>query len=269
MRPILTIRSRLLGCIGLALAVFAAACSSGGSSQNQRPVEQSVANDPDPRAQAKAHTELAGAYFGLGNVAVALDEVRIAIASDPTYAPAHNVQGLVHMELRENPQAQASFQRALSLAPDDPDVNHNYGWFLCQTGRTEQGLTYFNNAIKNPLYRSPSKSNAQAGMCMLNAKNETEAIRYFDRALKIEPDYTPVMLPYATLLYSRGEFDASRRFVQRYNELRDPSAESLWLALRIERRRGDQAGVASLGAQLRRRYPASREAQALAQERFE
>ena len=117
-----------------------------------------------PRNRARMHTELAAAYFERGNMGVALEELRIALAADPNYAPAYNVLGLVHMDLNENPQAQQSFERALRIAPNDPDINHNYGWFLCQTGREEQSMRYFLAALKNPLYTTPQKSYALAGV---------------------------------------------------------------------------------------------------------
>ena len=66
---------------------------------------------------------------------VALEELRIATAADPSYAPAHSLLGLVYMELREESLAEQSFERALRLAPNDGDINHNYGLFLCQTKR--------------------------------------------------------------------------------------------------------------------------------------
>jgi type IV pilus assembly protein PilF len=94
----------------------------------------------EPRNRAKLHTELAALYFSRRNMAVALEELRIALASDPTYAPTHGMFGLVYMELRENRLAEQSFQNGLRLSPQDPDLNHNYAWFLCQTGREADSI---------------------------------------------------------------------------------------------------------------------------------
>ena len=73
----------------------------------------------DARARATAHTELASAYFERGNLAVALDEARTAAQADPSYAPAQNVLGLIYMELKEPAQAQAGFEQALRVDPQD------------------------------------------------------------------------------------------------------------------------------------------------------
>jgi len=222
-----------------------------------------------PRERARIHTELASAYFERGNMGVALEELRIAMSADPNYGPAYNVLGLVHMDLKEQDQAQANFERALRINPNDPDANHNYGWFLCRTKREEQGISYFLRAVRNPLYANPQKSYSLAGVCALQKNNERDAVDYFDRALKLDPDNLSSLMNLAQLRYKHGNLDAARSLVAHFNKLVEPSAESLWLALRIERKLGDSASEMSFATQLRRRFPGSRETQALARGNFE
>jgi type IV pilus assembly protein PilF len=167
------------------------------------------------------------------------------------------------MELRDEAGADASFQRGLKLAPQDPDLNHNYGWFLCQTGREQQSIQWFMNAIKNPLYPTPSKSYAAAGRC-LQKRNPAESAQYLERALRLDPNTVQAMMPYAEYLYRRGQLVQAKELVGRYNKiLPEPTPESLWLALRIERKLGDRAAETSLATQLRRRYANSSEYQSL------
>lgn len=216
-----------------------------------------------PRERARIHTELAVAYFERGNMGVALEELRIALAADSGYAPAYNVLGLVHMDLKELGLAQNNFDRALSISPNDPDLNHNYGWFLCQTGREEQSLRHFLVAIKNPLYATPQKSYAVAGACALRKNMDRDAIDYFERALRLDPVYPPALVNLAQLRYRRNELLQARELIGRYNKLLDATSESLWLALRIERRLGDRAAENSYAQQLRRQFAGSREYQNL------
>ena len=250
-------------------ALLAAGCASQPESQTQRiqptdPGYGPVLGDvKDARTRAKAHTDLASAYFELGNLGVALEEARIALAADPNYPPAYNVQGLVSMELKDEAGADASFQRGLKLAPQDPDLNHNYGWFLCQTGREQQSIQWFMNAIKNPLYPTPSRSYAAAGRC-LQKRNPAESAQLLERALRLDPNTAQAMMPYAEYLYRRGQLVQAKELVGRYNKLLpEPTPESLWLALRIERKLGDRLAEASLATQLRRRYSNSSEYQSL------
>lgn len=223
----------------------------------------------DAKTRAKAHTELASAYYGIGNMGVALQEARTAVSADPGYAPAYNIQALVSMDLKDNAAAEASFQRGLKLAPNDPDLNHNYGWFLCQTGRVQQAMPYFRNALGNPLYTSPSRTYAAAGRCLLEIKDVKQAADYFERALRLDPNNANAMLPFADALYKRGQFEEARELVERYNRSVPPSAEALWLAVRIERKLGNRVAENSYAAQLRLRFPKSTEYQAFQRGEFD
>jgi type IV pilus assembly protein PilF len=222
-----------------------------------------VGETGDPRNRARVHTELASVHYARGNMAVALEELRIATAADANYAQAHNMFGLVYTSLRENGLAQQSFERALRIAPTDPEINHNFGWFLCDTGRPAESIKYFQQAVRNPLYATPWHSYSTAGICSLRMKNEKEAEDYFQRALQLEPDDPASLLQLGHIRYRQGSLEEARRLVWRYNKLVDPTPESLWLALRVERKLGERVAESSYAAQLRRRFPASREYQQL------
>ena len=254
-----------------ALLVLAAACAG------KKQADTSSSADPgaiigdvgEPRARARSHTDLAAAYYQRGNLGVALEELRIATAADPSYAPAHSLLGLVHMELREESLAGQSFERALSLAPADGDINHNYGLFLCQTKREPDSIKYFMQAIKNPLYSTPARSYSAAGVCTLRTGQPKEAEEYFVRALRLQPDDPQALLNLGQIRYKQGRMDEARRLVAQYNKLDAGDAESLWLALRIERKSGQRVAEQSFANQLRRRFPGSAEYQALQRGNFD
>jgi type IV pilus assembly protein PilF len=215
------------------------------------------------RNRARLHTELAAAYYERGSMGVALEELRSATAADDSYAPAYGLFGLVYTQLGEKPLAQDNFERALRLAPNDPDINHNFGWFLCQNGREDDSIRYFMRAVRNPLYNAPWRSYSAAGVCSLRVNKTKEAEDYFQRALKLDPDQPSALLNLGEIRYRQGNIDEARRLVGRYNKLAAPNAESLWLALRIERRLGQRISEQSYADQLRRRFPGSPEYQSL------
>jgi type IV pilus assembly protein PilF len=259
--------------IAAALALLAACAGSGQGPGGSDGLERTRMDPADagaivseqglPRDRARIHTELAGAYYERGNLGVALEELRIAIAADPNYAPAYNVLALVHADLRENEQAQANFERALRINPADADVNHNYGWFLCQSGREEQSLRYFLAAVRNPLYATPQKSYAMAANCALRKNRDADAFDFYERALRLDPNYILAIIGMAQVQYKRGQLAESRVLVTRFNRMIEPTAESLWLALRIERKLGDRAAESTYASQLRRQYPGTPEYQEL------
>lgn len=223
----------------------------------------------DAWQRAKVHTELAALYYRDGNMAVALEELRIALESESGYAPAYNMLGLVHMHLREFPRADDNFRRALSLAGNDPEINNNYGWFLCQTGRPRDALSYFTAAIKNSLYATPERAYLNAGVCAIKAGDDVAAEDYLQKGLRLGRPLAQAYLPLAGIQYRRGNLREARQLLSELNRQAEPNAEVLWLSLRIERKLGDRLAEAGYAAQLRRRFPDSPESLALSKGYFE
>ncbi|MDB5804681.1 MAG: pilW [Betaproteobacteria bacterium] len=273
-RPLLRAALLVLMSAGLLLAGCA---GSGGSTKDnagngprgERGVSLEGRAFGDPLESAKAHTELAFGYFQRGQMAVALDEVAIALRSRPDYFQAYNVLGLIQMDLSQNTPAEEAFRKALSIAPNDSDTLNNYGWFLCQTRRERESIPQFLAALKNPLYATPAKPYMNAGVCAEKIGDSAAAEEYYRKAFALEPGNPSVMMRLGDLYYKRNEFDKARFYVERVNKNFDPSAGSLWLALRIERKTGNQPSESSYAAQLRRRYPDSPEYQRLQQGQFE
>jgi len=239
---------------------------AGCATPDQGPVGNTgkiVGEPTTPRNRARIHTELATLYYTRGNMSVALEELRTAVEADPSYATAHGVRGLVYMEMRENALAQKSFETALGYAPGDPDINHNYGWFLCQIGRETDAKPYFRRALDNPLYATPARTYAAAGICALRTGDLAAAEDNLQRALRLEPTLPVALVNFAQLRYRQGRYDEARRILAQHAAIAEPSAESLWLALRVERHLGQRAAEQSYAIQLRRRFPGSPEFEAL------
>ena len=73
-----------------------------------------------------------------------------------------------------------------------------------------------------------------------------DAEEFFERALKFEPDEPVALLSLGQIRYRQGSVGEARKLVARYNKVTTPSAESLWLALRVERRLGERVRRAVL-----------------------
>ena len=264
------------GCGRFAVVLAAAAGLSGCASSplpGEIPGESDggaiISERASPRERARVHTELSGSYYQRGNLGVALSEARIAIAADSGYAPAYNLLGLVYSDLRETRLAEEAFERSLAINPYDPDTNHIYAWFLCENKREDESIRYFLMAVRYPLYTTPQKSYTMAATCALRKGNEKDAYEYLERALRLDQNYYPALINLAQLKYRRGELDIARNLVARYNKLAEPTSESLWLALRIERKLGDSSASTNYANQLRRRFPGSKEYQEMQKGKFD
>ena len=233
------------------LALAATACVSQSETQS-RPVTDT--GGADARRRAEVHTALAGEYYARGNHSVALAETRLALKDDPTYFPAHNMQALVYMELREDVPARESFNRALSISPNNPEVLNNFGWFLCLRSETERGLGMMQRAANDTQYSSPEKAFLSMGLCLRRAGRAAEAEDSLRRAVLIRPDMIGALYNLAELTYERGNVKDAEIYLLRYMRLAQPSLESLALGVRIARAKGDKVAEDSFMQQLRRRF---------------
>ncbi len=260
----------LLTCLSVA-GCATSGQESPGAAPGVQQAQQILADSPeesDERRRARIRLDLASSYYQQGNYTVALDELRQALQIDPDYAAAYGVLGLVYMDLNDRDRAEDSFQRGLRLRPNDADLNNSYGWFLCQTGRERASLDFFTRALTDPLYRTPAKPLHNAGICALRSGDEATAERNFQRAFQVDPSNAVAMYQLGELYLKRNEAERARFYAQRLIGTYEPNAQTLWLALRVEHARGNADGEASLAAQLRRRFPASPEAQLLAAGKF-
>ncbi|NTV11852.1 MAG: type IV pilus biogenesis/stability protein PilW [Zoogloea sp.] len=255
----------------IALAALLAGCSSVSqvaSGNAVRPVsEQPITTEA--RGKAKIHVDLGMAYLSAGRLGVALDEAKLAAGYDSGYAPAYHLAGLVNIYLEEPATARINFEQALKLAPGDPEIANSYGWFLCLNGQDDEGLKLLAAAARNPYYQTPTRPYTNAGMCYLKRKDDASAEAQFLRAIQADPANPKALYHLGEITYRRGAFEASRRYLAELHGLTEPSAESLWLALRVARRLGDRQGEAAQAVQLRRRFPGSPEFKALMQGQYE
>jgi len=243
---------------GLLSAVLLSACAGGQPPVTDNEYATRV-DRPDNQRRANIRLQLAGEYYQQRQYQVALDEVKQALQISPNFVDAHSMAALIYMDLGETKLAEEHFARAIRLAPQDPDLSNNYGWFLCQNGRAEQSIPYFETAFRNKAYQSPARALTNAGVCSLKLKNAAAADKYLNDAFRIDPSNPVTSIGLARLNYERGDDRSARFYINRVTASEAISAEALWLAIKIERRLGDRAAEVSLVTQLGRRYPNSSE----------
>jgi type IV pilus assembly protein PilF len=244
----------------IVLALTGCASSGGGSAGTPQ------ADTTHAQAVAKIHTELAAAYYGRTQYAVALQEAGVALQAEPDYAPAYNVRALVRMALREDEEADADFRRSLELDRTNSETHNNYGWFLCQRGRAKESLREFKEALKNPLYATPEMAYVNLGVCSKKAGLMKDVENNLQRALIMHPGMPEALYGLADWSYASGDFAGAKSYFLRFSQAApELTAEQLWLAVRIERKMHDRNSEASYAFQLRKRFPDSRETQLLLQ----
>lgn len=219
-------------------------------------------NESELAARARAHTDLGAAYLQQGKFEIALSEFNESAQIDPSYAPAYNGLGLVYAALGEDAKADANYKKSIELQPKNSESHNNYGSFLCSRKRYDESIPHFLEAVKNPLYGTPYLAYANAGICSARKNDIRNAEVYLNKALQIEPLTHSAATQLADIQFKRGDASTAKKTLQ--NALvASPSAETLWLGIKIGRALGDKDNVSSYALQLRQQYPSSEQARML------
>lgn len=220
-------------------------------------------DESETSKRARVRMELASAYFGRGQFTTALDEVKQAISLSPNMGEAYNLRGLIYASLGDDALAQESFRRALQINPNDGDSMHNFGWYQCQQRRYAEAEELFQRAIAMPQYLGTARTLMTSGICYARAGRWAEAETALVKSYERDPSNPATAVNLAEVLLKRGEPERARFYIRRVNSVANQStAQTLWLAARIEMKLGNRVGANDLGAQLRSRFPQSRESAA-------
>ena len=253
--------------LGMTALILIAGCASTKTSQtppSQPPPETVKPQEATPLQRAQIKTDLAAGYYERGQFDVAIEVLDESQKLEPTYAKTYNVYGLVYTMLGETPKAESNFQRALALAPNDPEIRANWGAFLCATGRAREAIPEFEAALRDPLYKSPEIALINAGKCTAALGDAKKADEYFRRAIATSPGNPVAAYNLALLAYREARLDDARNWMRPVMRDAAPRAEALYLGMCIERKQGDKQAEVSYQTQLRNRYPDSPEAKAIA-----
>ncbi|HET7662513.1 MAG TPA: type IV pilus biogenesis/stability protein PilW [Rhodanobacteraceae bacterium] len=248
---------------GLFIALLGAAlvltgCATGGGNGMQR------AHTPSARENAASiHTELAWNLMKQGKLEMALSKLQTALQFDSDYVPTHTVLGVLYTRINKPAKAEEQYRRAVELDPTDGDTNNNLGRFLCQEGRTSEGLPYFKKALADPFYKTRTKALTNAGTCQIRAGDYKQAEASLREALKINPNDADALYQMARAHYLQGDAFHASAYIQRFLALGVTNPAVLKLGYDIESRLGNAEGARKYARQLRTTFPDSEQAQAL------
>ena len=258
--------SALSGCGGITGVQFTKDAPQPATAQPapSGPPPQQMAPATD---RARLHTDLAVGYYERGQMDVAINELNQAVAADPSYAPAYNIFGLVYAVIGDDRKAEESFTHALALTPNDSDIHHNWGWYLCQHKREAEAIQQFEIAVQNRLYRTPEIALVNAGRCAQAMGDDRNAESYFKRALAAQPGNPLASYGLAVIAYKAGRYQEARTSVRGAMQTTNPAPEVLYLGMCVEQKLGDSQAQLSYTSQLRNRYPDAPETKAITTEK--
>jgi type IV pilus assembly protein PilF len=260
--------------VGGVLSVLLAGCQTlGGLATDAESESRDRVTASDETATAKrarVRLELATAYFARGQLTTALDEVKQALNVNPNLPEAFNLRGLIYSAMGEMQLAEESYRRALQLNPRDGDTMHNLGWFYCQQRRYDDSERLFLQALDQSQYAGGTRTMLTRGVCQARAGRLAEAETTLSKAYELDAANAAIAVNLSEVLLRRGEYERARFYIRRVNALSEQvSAQTLWLAARIEHKLGNATGVAEFGKQMRERFPQAPETLAFDRKQFD
>jgi type IV pilus assembly protein PilF len=252
------------GLIVLVLGWFLliAGCATRSVLDGAKPARAEILTDSDEssdRKRARIRVELATGYFEQDKTNIALDEIKQAIAADPTFADAYSLRGLVYMRLNDFDFAEESFNKALLVKPNDANVFHNLGWMKCQQGLFAQAVLNFSKALVNPQYLERAKTLMAQGLCQIRAGQRAQAQASLLKSYEYDAGNPVTGYNLANILFQDKDFVRARFYVRRINNSDLANAETLWLGIKVEKQLGNPDAASQLASQLEKRFSQSKE----------
>lgn len=244
----------------LILAVLLTGCQTTPSKEDQALAQ---AETETLERKAEVNTRLGIEYLRTGNAEGALDKFDKALAAVPNYGPAFGYMGLAYAQLDKPQEAEKNYLKALNLEPDNAMIRSNYAGFLCAEDRFNQAYDEYNKVMGDKTYDRRVVAMANAGRCAQREPDMVKAQSFFEQALSLVPTFGVPLLELARIAYTQDDHLKTRAYLQRYFSVAGRSPESVWLALRNERKLKDQVEINRYTFLLKDKFPNSREAQLL------
>jgi type IV pilus assembly protein PilF len=209
----------------------------------------------------RIHLQLGVRYLEMNKLALAKENLLLAIEQEPNNVQVQNSIAFLYEKLNNTQLANNHYHTAFTLAPDDWSVQNNYGRFLCEHGKNQQGLDLLTKAIATPLNDKSWLALTNAGRCHEAIQQTQQAETYFKLALSLNNSYAPALLEMQKISYLNTDYWAAKTYLQRYLAVAEQTASSLWFALQTEHALGNNSLAKQYQKELLDNFPLSEEAQ--------
>lgn len=227
------------------------------------PVEKK--QEADTKSASKMNVQLASGYMQRGQLEIAKEKLTKAIEQDPEYVQAYTTMAVLMEMIGEPTEAENFYLDALDIDPRNPELQNNYGQFLCKQNKIEDAVKYFDKALANQFYETPEKTYGNLGYCLIQGDKPDykKAEAYLRKAIKINPQMSTAMLSMGELGIKTRQYLMARAYMQRYHAIARKTSNSLWVQIQAEKALGDKKYYLELSRELLKSFPDSPEANLL------
>ncbi|MFC3442001.1 tetratricopeptide repeat protein [Sphingobium rhizovicinum] len=209
---------------GQARAAQAYALAELGDGPGAQAEAQRARSLGQPAAQTRA--VMAQALFLQGDMQGALREAGAPDLPEASAVAAARVVARATLALGDANAARAALDRALTLAPNDPENWIDLGRFRMAIGDQAGAIVAADRAVA--LMPGKGKALALRGELTRAQYGLIASLPWFDRALSAEPDSVPALQQYAATLADSGQASKALSLTRRLLAL-DPSNPRAWM----------------------------------------
>ena len=239
------------------LALFSAGCTNKTMENSRK---------QDLKKVSALNTELGFRYMQEQEYDLANKKIEKALAANPKNPEAHNAMGLLKNVLGKPKAAESAFARAIELSDNGPAISNNYGQFLCQQGRYQEGIKHLSLAAMNPLNEDRSIPHLNLGKCHKELFDYKRAEFHLKKSLSFSPKNKNALIELANIMLIQGQLAAATSYFEQFISTEKHSALSLWIGYKLAAKRGDLDSRDSFRLLLISLFPDSPETQLIASE---
>ncbi len=204
--------------------------------------------------------ELGVGYLRRGkeaDVGFALEKFKKAISINPKFALAHSMLANVYDKKGLFDSAEKHYKLSMKHNNGSPDILNNYANFLCQRGNYDLAIENYKKVVENPQYKTPVSAYENAGVCAQKGGHLTQSENFFRQALAINPKSPNSLYYLMTMKLESGNYMKARAFLQRLENVIQPTEKMLAAGYEIERGLNNKGLAQNYLTKLQSRFPSS------------
>lgn len=204
--------------------------------------------------------QLARSYISMGNWDQAKRHLQYVESVDKNNPETLAALALVFQNTGEPENAEQYYKRSILLAPKVMRTRNNYAVFLYELGRYEEAAAQLEVVTEDLLYERRVEAFLNLGRCYQKLGRVSDAEAAYRRAFLMERKNPAALLALADVTFELGRFAEAQHYFDAYQSFAaSPTAESLWIGIRLADKFDDKDAHASFALALKNLFPKSEE----------
>lgn len=171
------------------------------------------------KLQARSAYETGVSHLREGRTTLGLTSLQEAVTLDPAEPTYVNSLGLLHLDLKQLPQALEAFKKAIALDPSYATAHHNLGVALAESGRWEEAIQEYRKALAIPGHTTTLIAHHNLGWAYYNLGKLREAEEALTLTLRLEPSMASAHYHLGLVLLKAGRREEARAAFSKAREL--------------------------------------------------